>query len=54
MLAVGRVSPACHLLTNPKDQLFFLVKVGDLDLASLFLPFSTLNLERETQTFRDT
>lgn len=54
MLAVERVSPAYHPLTNPKDQLFFLVQVGDLDLANMLLQFSILNLERVTQTFRDT
>lgn len=35
MLAVDRVPPACHPLTNPKDQLLFLVQVGDLDLANM-------------------
>lgn len=49
MLAVGRVSAACHPLRHPKDQLF-LLREGELDLANLLLLFSTLNLKKETQT----
>lgn len=55
---MSKVSPPCHSLRHPKTSYSYIlslrVKVDGLDLANLLLSFHTLNLERVTQTLRDT